>query len=141
MLRQTPAAVRFLSCEPLLGPLRLFGPAGAADAVTSDAVTTDAAAADGDGTAAGHLDWVIVGGESGRGARPFNVAWARDIIAQCREAGVACFIKQLGAKSVAGESPLALLNRKGGAPAEWPDDLRVREFPAVATSDPRRLAS
>jgi hypothetical protein len=44
------------------------------------------------------LDWLIVGGESGHGARPFDVAWARSIVRQCREAGVACFVKQLGAR-------------------------------------------
>lgn len=43
------------------------------------------------------LDWIIIGGESGPGARPFNIAWARSIISQCRAAGVACFVKQLGA--------------------------------------------
>lgn len=42
------------------------------------------------------LDWVIVGGESGHGARPFDVAWARSTVRQCREAGVACFVKQMG---------------------------------------------
>ena len=65
--------------------------------------------------------WVICGGESGPGARPFDLAWARDVIAQCRAAGVPVFVKQLGTK-------LFLNHPKGGDPAEWPEDLRVREF-------------
>lgn len=69
-LRSVPAAVRFLSCEPLLGPLRL----------------------DLDG-----IDWVIVGGESGPGARPMRTDWARDIRDQCETASVAFFFKQWGA--------------------------------------------
>lgn len=68
-LRSTPAAVRFLSCEPLLGEVRL----------------------DLDG-----IDWVIVGGESGRGARPMNPAWARSLRDQCQAAEVAFLFKQWG---------------------------------------------
>jgi hypothetical protein len=93
---------------------------------------------------------VIVGGESGPGARPFDVAWARSAIRQCREAGVACFVKQLGARpfdaperwpdwrrfnrgsvtSHNGHIWPPMESRKGGDPSEWPEDLRVREFPA-----------
>jgi hypothetical protein len=83
---------------------------------------------------------VIVGGESGPGARPFDVAWARAIIAQCKAAGVACFVKQLGAKPYDSESPipaenvsrLKLRDRKGGDWAEFTEDLRVREFPEAS---------
>ncbi len=42
------------------------------------------------------LDWIIVGGESGPGARPFDIEWARSVVEQCKEAGVACFVKQIG---------------------------------------------
>jgi protein gp37 len=69
-LRLTGAAVRFLSCEPLLGPLQLD---------------------------LRQIDWVIVGGESGYRARPMRADWARDIREQCRRAGVAFFFKQWGA--------------------------------------------
>lgn len=69
-LRQTNAHVRFLSCEPLLGPLQL----NLAD-----------------------IDWVIVGGESGPRARPMQPAWAESIRDQCAEVGVAFFFKQWGA--------------------------------------------
>ncbi len=68
-LRRVPAAVRFLSCEPLIGPLDL----------------------DLDG-----IHWVIGGGESGRGHRPIEPQWVRDIRAQAEAAGAAFFFKQWG---------------------------------------------
>jgi len=82
---------------------------------------------------------VIVGGESGPGARPLDVAWARSIVQQCRATGVPVFVKQLGSNPAplrveAGSvlERLWLRDRKGGDPAEWPEDLRVREFPRGA---------
>lgn len=84
------------------------------------------------------LNWVIVGGESGGGSRPFDLQWARSLIAQCKAAGVPCFLKQIGRRPVDGKysppSPLiSLSDAKGGDPAEWPNDLpRVRQFPEVA---------
>jgi protein gp37 len=69
-----PVAVRFLSCEPLLGPL-------------------DVEAALGKETG---INWVIVGGESGRGARPMDPAWVRSLRQQCAAAGVPFFFKQWG---------------------------------------------
>jgi hypothetical protein len=86
---------------------------------------------------------VIVGGESGPGARPFDLAWARSIVQQCKAAGVACFVKQLGANPFVAEpdrdwsvgapdGTFGLADRKGGDPSEWPEDLRVREFPVGA---------
>jgi protein gp37 len=72
-LRQIPAAVRFLSCEPLLGGL---------------------AALDLDG-----IDWVIAGGESGMGARPMDISWARAIRDNCLGNGVPFFFKQWGGRS------------------------------------------
>ncbi len=87
----------------------------------------------------GGISWVIIGGESGNGARPFNVQWARDLIAQCREAGVAVFVKQLGARpfsnlpvdadGVSTNEVALLRDKKGGKVAEWPQDIRVREWP------------
>lgn len=99
---------------------------------------------------------MIAGGESGPGARPCDVAWIRSLVDQCRAAGVAPFVKQLGAEpyedgqAYAARIPigvecehgydvcpkcdreavaLKLDDRKGGDPTEWPEDLRVREFP------------
>jgi protein gp37 len=106
------------------------------------------------------IDWVIVGGESGPNARPCDVAWIRSIVQQCEEAGVPCFVKQLGARpidlaaisrvpghdrviegelsaedvrvicKVIAAGTVALQDPKGGDPAEWPEDLRVREVPS-----------
>jgi protein gp37 len=80
------------------------------------------------------LDWVIVGGESGPGARPFYVEWARSVVKQCKAAGVPCFVKQLGRFPNGDGFPPDLDYRerdlKGGDWDEWPEDLRVREFPA-----------
>ena len=101
-LLRTPAAVRFLSVEPMLGDVDLHP----------------------------YLDqgigWVIVGGESGPGARPIDLAWVERVIVDCEAAGVPVFVKQLG--SVWAKEHGAA-DRKGGAPAEWPKHLRVRVFP------------
>ena len=143
-LLQTPAAVRFISAEPLLGPVDIEPYASRNVLGVNDA--------------SGGLDWVIVGGESGPGARPFDLAWARSIVQQCKAAGVPCFVKQLGGvptmpdadwrRGVPGNSgsvyllnhrnakrvppdyvPLKFFDKKGGNPDEWPTDLQVREFP------------
>ena len=80
------------------------------------------------------IDWVIVGGESGSAANPFDLAWARELREQCREAEVAFFVKQLGANLMNEGSDLKLGDRHGGDWAEWPEDLRVREFPETFRS-------
>lgn len=90
----------------------------------------------------GGIDLVIVGGESGSKARPFDLAWARSIRDQCKAAGVAFFMKQLGASPVGQwfaedhqinwNPPVnhwELKDSHGGDWDEWPDDLRVRDFP------------
>ncbi|MGA2631682.1 MAG: DUF5131 family protein, partial [Terriglobia bacterium] len=77
------------------------------------------------------IRWAIVGGESGARARPFDIAWARSILRQCREQQVACFVKQLGRRPVSDQSPLKLRSCKGGEWAEWPTDLRVRQYPSL----------
>jgi protein gp37 len=171
ILLDTPAAVRFVSAEPLLGPIDLWGAryenpnGGRTGAVTHWG---------------GGLDWVIVGGESGPKSRPCDVAWIRDIVQACGAADVACFVKQLGAvpfeqascradepqgtdaalMALGGPSSLRqrammatgwtfvtspdgtscyqrhwrLKDRKGGNPDEWPEDLRVRQFPKEVTA-------
>lgn len=80
------------------------------------------------------LDWLIVGGESGHGARPCNVDWIRSLRDQCAEASVPCFVKQLGSHISGYEfynNRFATQDDKGGDWSEWPEDLRVRQFPAV----------
>ena len=119
---ECPAAVRGVSYEPALGPVDF-----------SPWLTV----------IPGHpsrpaLDWIIVGGESGPGARPFDLAWARSTVEQCKAVGVACFVKQMGARARVTHTPglgvadydLPLADRAGADPAEWPADLRVREFPS-----------
>lgn len=163
-LLQTPAAVRFVSAEPLLGPVdltRLWRPE---HDVFINAVRGGHSSKPGEYIAAAnwpkdinhetHLDWVIVGGESGTAARPFDIAWARSIVKQCSDAGVACFVKQLGAwpfrdwpseeglpltvttrgskgRRVKGRPFISFADKKGADMAEWPADLRVRQFPSV----------
>lgn len=140
-LLETPAAVRWISAEPLLGPVDL-GPYLTGDCPTcGDDITEDAcgglhARMQLDNTAAG-LAWVVVGGESGPRARPTDEDWVRALVAQCASAGIAPFVKQLGAAwakdwHVGGKSVFSLGDRKGGEWKHWPADLRVREFPVAS---------
>lgn len=78
------------------------------------------------------LDWVIQGGESGRGARPFDLEWAEDLIGECQTLRVPVFVKQLGCVVVANGSRLQLDDYHGGEWSEWPPHLRVREMPHFA---------
>lgn len=126
-----PAKVRFLSLEPLLGPVNLN------QWLLPTVEDVQAVYADKDPTWP-RLHWVIAGGESGPKSRPCNIEWIRSIVAQCKAADVPCFVKQLGGnawkRDAHGEKwPLLLrmdLNHpKGGDPEEWPADLRVRQFP------------
>lgn len=102
ILLTLPAVVRFLSVEPMLGPVSFE--------VVNEKI--------GSAPVVGGIDWAIVGGESGLGARPLDVAWARALLAECRGAGIAPFIKQLGGYPDPRDDP-----------AGWPEDLRIREFP------------
>lgn len=136
LLLQTPTAVRWVSYEPALGPVD-FRPW-----VSNDFLGVNDSSCG--------LDWIVVGGESGPGARPFDVAWARGVLKECAPTPCRVFVKQLGAnvecidvvdaadyfpgdvRLSAAPRPNArvhLKNRKGGTPEEWPADLRVREFP------------
>jgi protein gp37 len=134
-LLATPAAVRFLSCEPLLGPVDLRRGVYEAPPELGGGSR---------GTTLQGIGWVIVGGESGPGARTCDVAWIRRLVEQCREASTACFVKQLGAKFEDREGRLygraaprwengdlraRLGDRSGADPEEWPADLRVQQFP------------
>lgn len=162
ILLDTPAAVRFVSAEPLIGPVKLheylLGFAagnGVADCSCGHGHGFYRCPNYGSVSAKCHirecgcpgftkargasgLHWLIVGGESGPGARPCDVAWIRSIVKQCKSAGVACFVKQLGSNPWADQSRCdepanhwihRLRDRKGGDLDEWPSDLRVREFP------------
>jgi protein gp37 len=158
-LLKCPSAVRFISYEPALGPVRFAlrwphscfggdaGPVDGKEGYDSNGCPMCKRCGVKLGGSPGiGADWVIVGGESGPGARPFNVKWARTTIAQCADADVACFVKQLGSRPVVdcgnpGDAYAAafarvddmgnvhLKDKKGGDMAEWPDRLRVREWP------------
>jgi protein gp37 len=71
------------------------------------------------------IGWVICGGESGAGARPMLPAWVRDVRDQCAAARVPLFTKQTGSNRTGWPS----VTGNGDDPAEWPEDLRVQEFP------------
>ena len=151
ILLQTPAAVRWVSVEPLLGPVDL-----------SRAYLTDKCGGkypfpsleDEHRTKYVHLlDWVVVGGESGPCARPCDLAWIRSIKNQCQAAGVPVFIKQLGARwydqaarvGIRGSVAMRVDNPlwrwiiqqdlKGGdwQDREFPVDLQIREWPRNQT--------
>ena len=152
-LLSVPAAVRFLSCEPLLEEVSLrravpCGECGYRDTENGYGCFNGNECEDETWIREAGLHWVIVGGESGHGARPCNVEWIRSIRDQCRAAGVSCFVKQLGARPDSKMVPLQiavddwkdypeiltpLIDKKGGDMAEWPNDLRVREFPKVGS--------
>jgi protein gp37 len=107
ILREMPAAVRFLSVEPLLenlDPLDLDG-----------------------------IHWVIVGGESGPGARPMAQCWAAAVIYRAKSQGVPVFFKQAGTV-LAREWGCG--DRKGGKPKEWPEGWNVRHFPEQPIDPP-----
>jgi protein gp37 len=127
LLRVNGPQVRFLSAEPLLGPIDFREVPG------FNRVGLDLGGW-----------WVIVGGESGPRARPCSVSWVRSIVRQCRVASVPVFVKQLGANycdtanGIGGRSTkdpelMTLTGRlrdsAGRDMAEWPEDLRVREYP------------
>lgn len=135
-LLKIPARVRFLSCEPLLEPVSLGCECWLSDNTLPGNVCRNCGKPRNLG--AGRIDWVIIGGESGANARQCDVTWIRSLLKQCRTADVAPFLKQLGANvSVAPRHDgatgyfLELKHPKGGDMEEWPEDLRVREFPEV----------
>jgi protein gp37 len=100
-LLEIPAPVRFVSAEPLLGPLDL-----------RHHFT--------------YVSWVLTGGESGHDARRMDPEWARRILRDCRAAGVAFHFKQTG-EALARE--LGCKDKAGKDPSEWPAEFRVQEFP------------
>jgi protein gp37 len=118
-LRAIPAAVRFISAEPLLGQLPSLN--------------------------LSEIDWLILGGESGPGARPLDLGWLRELIAMAGDSGTAVFVKQIGSVWArqtsqilvdgpfvsAIDAPVSAVDTKGGKWEFWPDDLRIRQYPRV----------
>jgi protein gp37 len=165
VLRYLPAAVRFISAEPLLGSLfpepcgnvnyprdafggsYVCGLAKGHAGKHSSRFDTGCEWDEKTGLRGTHrnpfapalldltgIDWVIIGGESGPGARPMRLSWARELIEAADQVGVAQFVKQLGRQPLDDVDGCAVAVRlrdaKGGDWGEWPDDLRIREFPA-----------
>jgi protein gp37 len=148
VLLQTPAALRFLSVEPLLEAVELtkrqlngnqynyllndWSPCGggARGATAGGRIATFQSA----------IEWVIVGGESGPGARPCDTDWIYSIVEQCKNSDVAVFVKQMGSRLLCEcrtpehpdwdeFGPIYRMTGKGTDINEWPERLRVREFP------------
>jgi protein gp37 len=116
LLRETPAAVRFISAEPLLGPLVLPGePTHGFDIQWPDGRWGPELDLRG-------IDWLIVGGESGPRHRPVDPQWVRDLRDACAQAGVSFFVKQMGGA------------RPGDKLENLPQDLRIREMPRAAAT-------
>ena len=147
LLVQTQARTRWISAEPLLVPLE-FGFLGTCPKDWNRGYSP----------VGDHIHWVVVGGESGpkSKARPFCLSWARDIVRQCKEARIPVFVKQLGSNPVNDLSAsdysgdgrvgdgtdyfdmyaesmnrrvLHLRDSHGGDMSEWPEELRVRQYP------------
>jgi protein gp37 len=153
-LLATPAAVRFVSAEPLLGPIDLgtwlrrdwalmhkwsryngepvpctfFGlgehgcdnePVVFCEEDHGSGTCLEGRCREHHGHHGKSLDWLIMGSESGPGARPMDIAWARSIVDQCKAAGVAVFTKQIATPG----------HPKGGDPQFWPAGEWPREFP------------
>jgi len=104
-LQAAAVAVRFVSAEPLLEDLGSVNLTG--------------------------INWLIAGGESGYGARLFELDWARNLIRECKRQDVACFVKQVGRQPWDGGKHLKLASSKGSDPTEWPLDIRIREYPSA----------
>lgn len=135
MLRHD-AAHHFVSYEPGIGPVdftRLdFAPPMRNPSPNDPIVRLDALR----GLVTGmdektdrRVSWVIVGGESGPGARPFDLAWARSVVGQCAQSGTKAFFKQAGSNPMLDGERLGLRERSGRDLSELPADLHVREFP------------
>jgi protein gp37 len=143
-LMRVNARIRFVSVEPLIAPVRLD---------PFDIGKRD--------TGGRLVDWVIVGGESGSAARPCALEWLEAIVEECHSAQIPCLVKQLGSlvvsehrtasaatlRTIFGREPKSAIapngehwawrmgttHPKGGDPSEWPEELRVRQFPEAAS--------
>ena len=143
LLLQTPAAFRWVSLEPCLGGVDMD------DIVVQDhgeahisALHCDVDPED-DQFGGATIDQVIVGGEAGPGARPFDLAWARSLMDQCQAAWVPFYFKQAGSNvestnlddkrhignmNLPDRFRMILRSRSGKDPSEWPEDLDVQEL-------------
>lgn len=79
----------------------------------------------------GLIDWIILGGESGPGARPCHFDWLRNLISRSQSEGTPCFLKQMGSRVEWNNTQFSLKDSKGGDWDEWPTEFRLREVPAI----------
>ncbi len=131
-LLRIPARIHFLSVEPMLEAVNME--------LWTNAPRNHRLVGTPELPAFSKVDWVIFGGESGKGARVCDVNWIRDGVKQCQAAGLPVFVKQLGSQSAHGhwrgtqpdsyiQVYTGLIDSKGGDMAEWPADLRIRQLP------------
>lgn len=130
-LLRAPAAIRFLSCEPMLSAIDLTN-IKPPEQHRGDPHDWTATWRD-NGPGRTWIDWVILGGESGHGARTAHLEWVESLLRQCKAAGVAAFMKQAGSNRGADWPPG--ITGKGDAPEQWPAHLRVQHFPVAATME------
>lgn len=128
-LLKTPAALRFISLEPMLGPVDLK-PFLWKESVASCRHETRR------DLGLPSIDWVIIGGESGTKARPCAIEWQHRVELQCEAAGIPLFRKQLGTRptingKLIGEAEARGWG-KGADPTRWPSNLRTQQFPVAA---------
>jgi protein gp37 len=146
ILLQIPAVVRFLSCEPLLGEITLsryhnnnIGYLGHKIKCSNCGITginppdkyyqycwqCYAKMSWLEPT----ISWIICGGESGADSRPCHIDWIESIVQQCQSAKTPVFVKQLGANAILQNQRFKTRDKKGGEIEEFPQQLRIREFP------------
>jgi protein gp37 len=139
LLLEIPAWFKFLSIEPMIGPVDLEKdpswlyqmtpvPIHDPDGSYQDCDYHVEPRSDG-------IDWVIVGGESGSNARPMDIDWVRDLREQCVRADISFFVKQLGSHWAKAEGIHKIRgHKKGEGILSWPEDLRIQQKPLSFSS-------
>jgi protein gp37 len=133
LLLATTTARRFISCEPLLEPIELtdyrWVDRRLNYLVNSFSYDSAPTIDSGNSIVRGYrsIDWVIVGGESGQGARPFHQEWSESLVSQCQAHSVPIFVKQMGSNFYKNGVRVKLQSRSGSDPLEWAENLRIRE--------------
>lgn len=128
ILLQIPSALRWLSIEPLLGPLDLSEWLDIDTSITPDANGNPVKKSIGK-----QLHWLVVGGESGPKARPCVLGWIVELVDQACDSSTPIFVKQVGHNYHEFGLPRQLKHAKGGDPEEWPWGIRFRQFPTQPT--------
>ena len=132
ILLETPAAVRWISAEPLLSSIDIREYLHDSNCLIKENGNCNCSEPRED-----HLDWVVVGGESGPKARECNVFWISDIVGQCKKASIPVFVKQLGSKGVFEKDDGVILGAKiiidgkgkNDKIEDFPEYLKIRQYP------------